>query len=375
MVVRMPGSAWKPISHNFTSRKRATTRKLILHVAATHADSLYGWFSNPTANASSHMYVAYDGTIEQYLDLDVISWASKDGNSDSVSVETAGQGSGRWTSAQVSSLVRIASFMNSHYGVPLTLMPNSRPGVRGVGWHRLGIDPWRVSGGESWSSSRGKVCPGNDRIAQIPGIVRAASNGDGIIPVGSITPIGGNTRADNERIQKLLASHGYYKGVIDGVDGPMMKAAVKAFQKRHGLVQDGYFGPVSQAAWDKATRPKPKPKPKPKGQPDDYADLRIDGDFGPVTVKAVQILMRAIKTYTRAVDGDWGRYTKIAVQEWLKGLGFYDRAVDGDFGKQSVIALQNFLASKHRYPGAIDGDFGPMTVKAFQAYLNSQNGR
>jgi len=117
---------------------------------------------------------------------------------------------------------------------------------------------------------------------------------------------------------------------------------------------------------------------KPKAKPDDYANLRVDGDFGPVTVKAVQILMTAIKKYSRAIDGDWGRYSKIAVQNWLKDLGYYKRAVDGSFGKYSVIALQNFLRSKGLYPASryvIDGDFGPATVKAWQLYLNTQNGR
>jgi len=117
---------------------------------------------------------------------------------------------------------------------------------------------------------------------------------------------------------------------------------------------------------------------KPKAKPDDYANLRVDGDFGPVTVKAVQILMTAIKKYSRAIDGDWGRYSKIAVQDWLKDLGYYKRAVDGSFGKYSVIALQQFLRSKGLYPASkyvIDGDFGPATVKAWQLYLNTQNGR
>ena len=53
-------------------------------------------------------------------------------------------------------------------------MENSKPGQRGVGWHRLGIDSsppfqpgYRVHGGEHWSTSVGKACPGDRRIAQI----------------------------------------------------------------------------------------------------------------------------------------------------------------------------------------------------------------
>lgn len=118
-------------------------------------------------------------------------------------------------------------------------------------------------------------------------------------------------------------------------------------------------------------------KPKPSKQPTDYKDLRVDGDFGPVTVKALQIVMRAIGTYSRAVDGKFAKYTKRGVQKWLADLGFYRRAIDGRFGHYSVEALQKFLAHKGELDTSrwlIDGKFGPATVRAFQSYLNTQNG-
>lgn len=146
-----------------------------------------------------------------------------------------------------------------------------------------------------------------------------------------------------------------------------------------GQYLDGKPGiDLEPAAVVKPVKRPAKPAASAPKQPDDYKDLVVDGDFGSVTVKAVQILMRAIGKYRRAVDGDWGKYTKAAVQEWLKGLGYYKRAVDGSFGKYSVTALQNFLRAKGLYPASkyvIDGDFGPATIKAWQAYLNQQNGK
>ncbi len=173
----MPGALWLPISRNFTNRRRDRTRALVLHVADSEAASLRGWFNNPAAGASSHLYVRRDGTIEQYLDLDVISWANGQGNSSTVTVETQGRGRGEWTAAQVDALARIARFVHERYGVPLRLMPDSRPESSGVGYHRLGVDPWRVSGGEKWSKHRGKICPGPDRIPQIPTIIARARGG------------------------------------------------------------------------------------------------------------------------------------------------------------------------------------------------------
>lgn len=116
---------------------------------------------------------------------------------------------------------------------------------------------------------------------------------------------------------------------------------------------------------------------KPSGQPTDYKDLVVDGVLGKKSIEAIQILMRAIGLYGRAVDGQAGKYTWEAVQEWLNGLGYYQRAIDGQFGKHSVIALQKFLAKKGHLDTKkwlIDGDFGKATVSAFQRYLNTQNG-
>lgn len=53
-----------------------------------------------------------------------------------------------------------------------------------------------------------------------------------------------------EQIQKLLVAAGY-KIVVDGIEGPETIAAVKAFQKAHGLTVDGIAGPLTIAALNK----------------------------------------------------------------------------------------------------------------------------
>lgn len=71
----------------------------------------------------------------------------------------------------------------------MRLRPDSRPTSRGLAYHRQGINgdfsdfrfPGRVSGGELWSGSTGKVCPGDRKIAQrseILAIAKAITNGD-----------------------------------------------------------------------------------------------------------------------------------------------------------------------------------------------------
>lgn len=59
-----------------------------------------------------------------------------------------------------------------------------------------------------------------------------------------------NSKADNEAIQKALTNMGLDVGYPDGVDGPKQKAGVRAFQKHHGLVQDEYWGPLTQDVYE-----------------------------------------------------------------------------------------------------------------------------
>ena len=53
--------------------------------------------------------------------------------------------------------------------------------------------------------------------------------------------------ANITEVQKRLKKWGYYTGAVDGINGPQTKAAVKKFQKRYGLTQDGIVGPLTAA--------------------------------------------------------------------------------------------------------------------------------
>lgn len=53
--------------------------------------------------------------------------------------------------------------------------------------------------------------------------------------------------ANTTTVQKKLKQWGYYTGAVDGINGPKTKAAVKAFQRKYGLTQDGIVGPLTAA--------------------------------------------------------------------------------------------------------------------------------
>ena len=76
-------------------------------------------------------------------------------------------------------------------GTPLDLMPDSKPGRRGWGPHRLGIEHsrgigavpgWLLPGGERWSSHIGKECPGDAKVAQVAELLELARNGGDDMP-------------------------------------------------------------------------------------------------------------------------------------------------------------------------------------------------
>lgn len=62
----------------------------------------------------------------------------------------------------------------------------------------------------------------------------------------------GERGADVRLVQEILRTLGYYRGVPDGIYGPLTQAAVRAFQRDRGLVPDGIVGPLTYDALQEA---------------------------------------------------------------------------------------------------------------------------
>jgi hypothetical protein len=188
-MARMPGAQWQ----GEKSPKRLMTEYsiLCLHTIVGYAPA-----------HAAHFSVKADGTILQSRDTRYRSAANLNGNHRIIAIENEDHGSafGSWnvndghavpdfTPQQIEANAKILAWAHKTHGIPLQLCPNSKPSSRGLAFHRQGIDGnWegykysgRVSGGEVWSSARGKVCPGDRRIARRPQILDRAKqivNGD-----------------------------------------------------------------------------------------------------------------------------------------------------------------------------------------------------
>lgn len=180
-MARMPGARWQG-EHG--SREMVRYDGVCLHTIVGYAPA-----------HAAHFSVKADGTILQSRDTRYRSAANLNGNHRIIAIENEDHGPafGRWnvkdghavpdfTAAQIEANAQILAWAHKTHGVPLQLMPNSRPTSRGLAYHRQGVDgnfddydfPGRVSGGETWTESDGKVCPGDKRIARRQQILNRA---------------------------------------------------------------------------------------------------------------------------------------------------------------------------------------------------------
>lgn len=148
---------------------------LILHVTQA-AHSEYGYFSDPSHKAVSHWWVGKDGTVEQYVDAEKISWAQVAGNHTYHSVETEGWATEPLTDAQVKAIGALYRWGIGEFGWPLQIA--NAPGTRGLGIHSMG--------GIAWG---GHACPGDLRAAQRQTILDAARvrEDDDMAPIYRVT--------------------------------------------------------------------------------------------------------------------------------------------------------------------------------------------
>lgn len=178
-MARMPGAHWDGEHSPRTPMTRYDI--FCIHTIVGHDPAHAAHFSNGA-----------DGFATQSRDTKYRSAANLEGNPRVIASENEDMGAPfpNWggsdvpplTEEQIQANAEELAWAHKTHGIPLQLCPDSRPGSRGLAYHRQGIDgnfgPFRfrgrVPGGEVWTLSPGKVCPGDNRIAQLPEILERA---------------------------------------------------------------------------------------------------------------------------------------------------------------------------------------------------------
>jgi hypothetical protein len=112
-----------------------------------------------------------DGVAYQFQDTDFTADANFEGSWHIISIETADNAPDKpedilpWTHKQEMKIVELIVELCKMYNIPPVLIPDTKPGRRGLAYHYQGVPPNLVAGGERWSKA-GHVCPGPVRVEQ-----------------------------------------------------------------------------------------------------------------------------------------------------------------------------------------------------------------
>lgn len=124
-------------------------------------------------------------------------------------------------------------------------------------------------------------------------------------------------------LQVALRAHGLYLAQIDGIAGPRTAAAVRAFQRKHGLP----YG-VANARLRAALGP--------LGSPLFGTRTLKRGDFG-WDVSVLQFLLTRRGVYAGALDGYMGRQTTAALKRYQRAMHLRADAVVGPRTLSAIV--------------------------------------
>lgn len=230
MARRYPPASWRPLGPQTEPLMRSHD------IVCVH--TMVGYLTSTDRYFRSGNGAGFQGTESHYgiggpwgsdagkgLDGAVWQWQDRARTADAnykdpyrvISVETADNAPRyassleRWSPAQAASLVELLAWECStaahadcpstwtchREGIPPRLIPDTKPGRRGLGYHAQGVPGnGLVAGGVPWSKSRGKECPGTARIAQykneiIPAVQRRLATGRAPTPGRPVDPAPG----------------------------------------------------------------------------------------------------------------------------------------------------------------------------------------
>ena len=145
----------------------------------------------------------------------------------------------------------------------------------------------------------------------------------------------GSSGSEVKKLQQRLKELGYYKSSCDGSYGNVTVTAVKAFQKKNGLTQDGVAGTTTLKKLNSSSAIAANGKTEAAAEKE---ETKVDD-----TLK----------------KGDKGSEVK-KLQQRLKELGYYKYGIDSSYGNRTVEAVKAFQKNNKL---SVDGICGTATLR------------
>lgn len=199
----------------------------------------------------------------------------------------------------------------------------------------------------------------SDKTKNETNTTASSSDDSGMKGIKSIKDIGsapatvrpGDRGGDVRKVQQALKLLGYYKGKIDGIAGDGTTDAIKAFQKKYRLSQDGIAGKVTiETLFDQKAADD-------TGKTTTTQPVTATTDNGMNGISSIKDIGSAPGTVRPGDRGDDVR----KVQQALKLLGYYSGKIDGIAGDGTTKAIKAFQ-KKHKL--SQDGIAGKVTIKS-----------
>ena len=161
------------------------------------------------------------------------------------------------------------------------------------------------------------------------------------------------------KLQTQLAEWGYYdKTKIDGDYGPVTAGAVKAFQKKYGLTQDGIFGP-------KETCPKYN----------EVINKETNKDTDNTKVTELLNCNEIDKNVPHKTNTENKASVVKKIQAYMRYLGFYSEpwGTFGEFTENAVLRFQQKYNKDHGTLLVEDGYYDKLTCQKVNEAIKNKN--
>lgn len=142
----------------------------------------------------------------------------------------------------------------------------------------------------------------------------------------------GSSGSQVKILQNRLIVLGYLSGTADGQFGETTEAAVKAFQDRNGIYDDGVAGPTTLSKLYSSSARKASSVVAHLGS--------LRAGMNGTAVRTLQRDLRTLGYYNGSVDGDYGDGTTAAVANFQHAHGL---KADGIAGKATLNAIETAL--------------------------------